>query len=152
MSYLKSRVPPAARDKVVFAGLIPRPELIENYYAADVFAFPPIWNEGFGLPPLEAMAAGAPVVASRSGATTETIKDKETGYLVEKNDPRALASAILTLLENDDLAQRMGRAGRQRAMEHFTWDRVAEGMYKRYQGLCGMNAQPESVLTPSFQR
>ena len=54
--------------------MIPRPDLIERYYDADVFVFPPVWNEGFGIPPVEAMAAGIPVVASRSGAVVETVR------------------------------------------------------------------------------
>jgi glycosyltransferase involved in cell wall biosynthesis len=126
--------------KVTFHSLIPRPELIDHYYNADVFVFPSIWNEGFGAPPVEAMAAGTPVVATRSGAMVETVRDQETGFLVEKNDCHALAEAILKLLENDALRERMGRAARKRALEHFNWDRIVAAMHNRYQRLCGANS------------
>jgi glycosyltransferase involved in cell wall biosynthesis len=146
LAYLKSQLSPEIADKVTFPGLIPRPQLIESYYSADVFAFPPIWNEGFGIPPVEAMAAGVPVVATRSGAIVETVRDQETGFLVDKNDAPGLARALLAVLEDDARAERMGRAGRQRAMETFTWDRVAHRVYQRYQDLCGLGTRPEPDL------
>jgi glycosyltransferase involved in cell wall biosynthesis len=136
LAHLKERLSAAASGKVAFLGFVPRPELVELYYNADVFAFAPIWNEGFGIPPVEAMAAGVPVVATRSGAIPETVKDKETGFLVSKNDPRALAEGILTLLHDDDLRGKMGRAARDRVHRNFTWERVAEKMYKCYSDLC----------------
>jgi glycosyltransferase involved in cell wall biosynthesis len=136
LAHLKERLSAAASGKVAFLGFVPRPELVELYYNADVFAFAPIWNEGFGIPPVEAMAAGVPVVATRSGAIPETVKDKETGFLVSKNDPRALAEGILKLLHDDDLRGKMGRAARDRVHRNFTWDRVAEKMYKCYSDLC----------------
>jgi glycosyltransferase involved in cell wall biosynthesis len=146
-SYLKSKLGGDISAKVSFLGFIPRPELVERYYNADVFAFAPIWNEGFGLPPLEAMAAGVPVAASRSGAVVETVRDRSTGILVEKNDAKGLAEALLKLLEDDDLREEMGRAARRRALEQFTWDRVARKMYSRYQALCeiAQEAEPEPL-------
>ena len=69
-----------------FLGMFQRPELVARYYQSDIFAFAPIWDEGFGLPPVEAMAAGLPVVSSRSGPMVETVVDGKTGILVEKND------------------------------------------------------------------
>ena len=92
LSYLKTNLPPDVAEKVSFLGLVPREELVDRYYSADVFAFAPIWNEGFGLPPVEAMAAGLPVVASRSGAVTETVVEGQTGFLVEKNNADELAN------------------------------------------------------------
>lgn len=133
---LKTAIGPAACPKVRFLGLIPRADLVNAYYEADIFAFPSVWNEGFGIPPVEAMAAGVPVVATRSGGVPETVLDGATGIVVEKNDPHALASALATLIENHDLRRKMGRAGRARVLSHFTWERVAEGMYARYKDLC----------------
>lgn len=140
LPYVQSKITPEIADKVSFLGMIPRPELVQNYYDCDVFVFPPIWDEGFGLPPVEAMAAGTAVVATRSGAIVETVQQGHTGLLVEKNDPQALAQALLDLLTNDAMRERMGKAGRDRAMKHFTWDRVAEKMYSRYQALCSSAA------------
>jgi glycosyltransferase involved in cell wall biosynthesis len=138
---LKQRLSAAASGKVAFRGFVPRPELIDLYYNADIFTFAPIWNEGFGIPPIEAMAAGTPVVASRSGAIPEVVRDQRTGFLVPKNDPRALAESILKLLRDQELRQKMGRAARDWVFENFTWDIVAEGMYRCYADLCGIKDQ-----------
>ena len=135
-AYLESMITPDLAGKVALVGMVePRSTFVDYYYDADVFAFTPIWNEGFGLPPVEAMAAGTPVVTSRSGATVETVIDQENGFLVEKNDPQATAQAILKLLRNDSVRITLGRAARRRALEYFTWDKVAQDMYKRYASL-----------------
>ncbi|HXE13957.1 MAG TPA: glycosyltransferase family 4 protein [Bryobacteraceae bacterium] len=134
--YLKTLLCGAAAERVHFLGFIPRPELIDLYYQADVFAFPPVWNEGFGLPPLEAMAAGVPVVASRSGGVVETVQDGRTGFLVEKEDSDSLADALVMLLKDDAGRETMGRAARRRAFESFTWDVIAREALERYRGLC----------------
>ncbi|HTZ60831.1 MAG TPA: glycosyltransferase family 4 protein [Acidobacteriaceae bacterium] len=136
LRHLKASLPEDVAERVIFLGMIPRPELVERYYAADIFAFPPVWNEGFGLPPVEAMAAGVPVVTSRSGTVTETVVDGKTGYLVEKNNAKELAEALLTLLNNEERREAMGRAGRERALSRFTWENIAEDMRSRYQTLC----------------
>lgn len=144
LAHLKSRAAAETQGKVFFHGLVPRPDLIDLYYDADVFVFPPIWDEGFGIPPVEAMAAGVPVVATRSGAIPETVRDQYTGFLVNKNDAQGLADRILKLLRNDSLRETMGKAARSWAHEYFTWDQVAQKMYKRYVALCAIGA-PESV-------
>ena len=136
LGHLKQRLSEEARGKIAFHGFIPRPQLIDLYYEADVFAFAPIWDEGFGIPPVEAMAAGVPVVATRSGAVPETVKDNQTGFLTCKNDPHSLAMRILELLHDDNLREKMGRAARAWVHENFVWDRVAEKMYECYSDLC----------------
>jgi glycosyltransferase involved in cell wall biosynthesis len=136
-SFLFSKLTDVTATRVNFLGMVPRHELINHYYDADVFVFPSIWDEGFGLPPVEAMAAGVPVVASKSGAVTETVVHGNTGFLVEKNAPQALAEAILKLLRSDGLREQMGRAGRRRALCHFTWEAAAASMRDRYRRLCG---------------
>jgi glycosyltransferase involved in cell wall biosynthesis len=138
VAQLESRISGAAAGRVAFLGIIPRPELVQRYYEADVFVFPPIWDEGFGIPPIEAMAAGAAVVASRSGALVETIVHGETGLLVEKNDPQALADAISELLADDPMRERMGQAGRRKVLESFTWNRIAAKTDREYQRLCSI--------------
>jgi len=136
LDLLKAKLAGDLASKVAFHGFLSRPELVDHYYNADVFAFPPIWNEGFGCTPVEAMAAGTPVVATRSGGIVETVRDQETGFLVEKNDCQALAEAICKLLENDALRESMGRAARQQALERFRWDKIVAAMHDRYQRLC----------------
>jgi glycosyltransferase involved in cell wall biosynthesis len=136
LNYLQARLSGDVAAKVSFLGMFQRPELVDRYYESDIFAFAPIWDEGFGLPAVEAMAAGLPVVASRSGTLVETVVDAKTGILVEKNDPVMLADALLRLLTDNGLREAMGRAGRQRVMGQFTWDRIAKGMHYRYTVLC----------------
>jgi len=136
IAQLKARLPPELMSKVVFLGKIPRQDLIDYYYDTDLFVFPSLFTEGFGLPPVEAMAGGAPVIGTRSGAIVETVRHNETGLLIEKNNSKALAEAMLSLLASASTRERMGRAGRQRALEHFTWDRVTEKMSRSYQALC----------------
>ena len=119
-------------DRITICGEVPRDELLARYSAADVFVFPPIWDEGFGLPPVEAMAAGAPVVASRSGAVADTVVDGETGFLVDKGDIPALAAAMSRLLADQDLRARMGAAGRRRALDRFTWSHAADRAMELY--------------------
>jgi glycosyltransferase involved in cell wall biosynthesis len=145
LAHLKNRLSAEASDKVAFLGFIPRSELVDLYYNADIFAFASIWNEGFGIPPVEAMAAGVPVVATRSGAIPEVVRDQQTGFLVSKNDPRALAESILKLVHDDELREKMGRAARSWVHENFTWDRVAEKMYKCYSVLCEISKLAENV-------
>jgi glycosyltransferase involved in cell wall biosynthesis len=133
---LKASLPVDVCNRVSIWGMIPRQELLARYYSSDIFVFPSIWDEGFGLPPVEAMAAGLPVVATRSGTVVETLLDGETGFLVEKNNVDQLAHALLFLVKNDDSREAMGRAGRHRVLQYFTWDRVAAKMYARYRELC----------------
>ena len=137
-SGLEAMMTPEVAQRVSFHGWVGhRPQLIEHYYQGDIFVLPSICNDSFGIPVVEAMAAGAPVVASRSGGVVETVKDRETGFIVEKNDAQQLAQALLQLLEDDALRETMGRAGRERALAYFTWDKVAETMLRRYQALSG---------------
>ncbi len=132
LSYLKASLPDDVAGKVSFLGMIAREDLVDRYYSSDIFAFAPVWDEGFGLPPVEAMAAGLPVVATRSGTIMETVVEGKTGFLVDKNDDEALADALFLLLTDDARREAMGRAGRRRAFQHFTWLRVAKQMHDRY--------------------
>jgi glycosyltransferase involved in cell wall biosynthesis len=68
---------------------------------------------------IEAQAMGLPVVSTRSGGIPEAVKDGETGLLVTERDPRALAEAILKLMQDDELWQRFSLAGRIRVLDNF---------------------------------
>ncbi len=145
MGQLRDRLTPTAASKVNFVGTIPRADLITRFQEADVFAFTPVWDEGFGLPPVEAMASGTPVVATKSGAVVETVRDGRTGFLLEKEDAGAIAGALLQLLRNDALRESMGRAARQRVMTHFTWNRIAETMLEQYEELLSRERALQAV-------
>ena len=88
------------------------------------------------------MAAGLPVVTTRSGTVPETVINGVTGFVVEKNNVEELARALLILLEDDDRREAMGRAGRRRMFQHFLWDVIAEDMRARYEAL----SQPKTVV------
>ena len=135
-------------DKVLFHGSRSHAQLLHHYQQADVFVFPSAWNEPFGVPPIEAMATGVPVIASRAGGIAETVDHGKTGLLVEPNDDKALSNAMLCLLRNDRLSTAMGKAGRQRAVEYFSFDRLAERLVDHYFGLC---ANHESIDTKHFR-
>ncbi len=101
-------------------------ELPARYAAADAFVFPSIWAEPFGIPVAEAMAAGLPVVATGVGGIPEIVADGETGILVSPGDSDSLAEALETIVADPALRAGLGRRGRERAVEHFSWSRAAE--------------------------
>jgi phosphatidylinositol alpha-1,6-mannosyltransferase len=130
-------------ERVVFAGFVPESELPVYYRAADVLAVPsreviedvPI--EGFGIVYVEAGACGVPVVGGCGGGTNESIEDRVTGFRVDHNDPAAVASAVVRTLEDRESAQRMGRAGRRRAVDLYDWKIQADGLRRFLEGVAG---------------
>jgi glycosyltransferase involved in cell wall biosynthesis len=124
-----------AAARIAFRGLVPHDELREDYRGADVLVFPSIWDEPSGNPPIEAMAAGIPVVSTRTGGTEEYVEDGVAGLLVEPANADELASAIIRVLEDETLKRRMGEAGRARAVERFSYDRFVEDLTRLYEGL-----------------
>jgi len=129
---LRRQVSPAAVDRVRFLGNLPYSHLIQLYRNADVFVFPSVWDEPFGMPIVEAMACGVPVVATRGGGIPELVSDPDTGLLVERGDAASLAAAILRLLEDPGLRKKMGAAARARARRLFGWKTIAESLLDRY--------------------
>lgn len=107
-------------------------ELIRWYNRAMVVAFLP-YLEPFGFIPLEAMACGTPVVGIREGGLRETIVDGETGFLIDR-DPQCCAEALVRLLTDAALRERMGLAGRRLVETRWTWEqagrRIAETLQK----------------------
>ncbi len=109
-------------EKVHFTGYIPRQDLPMVYNLADFLVYPTLY-EGFGLPVLEAMACGCPVVASAVSSIPEVVG--EAGVLVPPNDEDALAQAILSMWHDQDLRERLAKQGRQQS-SNFTWERTAQ--------------------------
>jgi glycosyltransferase involved in cell wall biosynthesis len=108
--------------EVVFPGFVPDRRLSELYSGARLFAMPS-FDEGFGLPALEAMACGAPVVASKGHALEEVVGD--AGLLVDPNDEVGLAAAMESVLGDGALRAELSRRSLERAAE-FSWPRAAE--------------------------
>ena len=112
-------------DRVRFVGRVARADVPALMRSADVVAVVP-WYEPFGIVPLEAMACGVPVVGSAVGGLLDTVVDGVTGLLVPPRDPVATAAALRTVLGDDDLRHRLGRAAAERVADRFGWPRVAE--------------------------
>lgn len=110
---------------VTFLGWVPNVELPSYYRAAAVSVIPSL-EEGFGIPAAEAMGCEVPVVASDAGGLPEVVEHGVTGLVVPRGDSKALAQAIGSLLADPQRRRTMGRAGRERALRLFDWDRSAE--------------------------
>jgi starch synthase len=91
--------------------------------------------EGFGLAIAEAMACGVPVVATKVGSIPEVVCDGESGLLVPVNDDEMLYRAIGHLIEDSDLAHKMGQAGQKRVETLFRWEIAGPQMLDLYKGL-----------------
>ena len=149
LAALKERVPSSLRDRVRFLGPVPNAQLPVLYRSADVFVFPSLWHEPFGMPLVEAMAMGLPVVATNGGAFPEIVDDGRTGLLTERGDARSLARALQRLVADPALRATMGRAGRQRAEQQFSWDHSAARLLQFYQRLLGVPPARPSAETRS---
>jgi alpha-maltose-1-phosphate synthase len=127
--------------------MLPRAKVIQLYEHAAVFCCPSVY-EPFGIINLEAMACETAVVASRVGGIPEVVVPEETGLLVdltlspgtfEPAEPAAfssaLAAAINRLGRDPELRARMGKKGRERVLEHFSWDAIAETTLELYRTL-----------------
>lgn len=116
-------------DRVLFTGY--RRDAAALLDALDVFVLPSS-IEGMPLVVLEAMARGKPVVATAVGGTGEAVLDGETGLLVPPGDPKRLATAIGLLLADPGLAERLGRAGRDRARSHYSEEAMTQRILELY--------------------
>jgi glycosyltransferase involved in cell wall biosynthesis len=119
------------RDSICVLGYVTAQELTSWYARARVFAFPSL-DEGFGMPVLEAMAAGVPVVASNRSALPEVCGT--AALLVDPEETEALAHALDQVIQNKELADDLTRRGKLRAAE-FTWDQAAEKTWNVYEKL-----------------
>ena len=117
-------------ENVNFLGYISENEKYSYYKSADVCVFPSRY-EPFGIVLLEAMACGKPVVASNVGGIPFVVEEGKTGLLFESGNVEDLADKIMTILKNEELREKMGEAGRERAKE-FTWDKIAERTVEVY--------------------
>ncbi len=123
-------------DRVSTRSGVSREEIAGLYRRASVVACPARF-EGFGFPAAEAMACGAPVVASDGGALPEVVG--EAGSIVPAGDPVALETALRAVLNQPDMAREMGEAGAQRAREVFCWRNhalAASALYEKAIAAC----------------
>ncbi|GBC71879.1 GDP-mannose-dependent alpha-(1-6)-phosphatidylinositol monomannoside mannosyltransferase [Candidatus Calditenuaceae archaeon HR02] len=124
----------ALRD-VFFIGQVSDEELAKYYHLCDVFVMTPKRFgqdvEGFGLVYLEAGAAGKPVVASRHGGVADVVKHMKNGLIVPENDHESTAKAILTLLLDRRLSEKLGRGGREVAIQ-YRWNNAVDNLIRSW--------------------
>ena len=118
-------------NNFVFLGDVSEKDLTEAYRCADVFVLPSI-QEGQGISLLEAQASAKPVVAFNVSGVAEAVRDKETGFLVESLNSEKLAEAILKLLSDESLREKMGQRGREFVKNTLSWDICARKMLNAY--------------------
>ncbi|KFG75788.1 glycosyltransferase family 4 protein [Streptomyces mutabilis] len=127
-------------DAVEFVKGISDAELVDLVRSAEVACVPSLY-EGFSLPAAEAMATGTALLATTGGAVPEVAgPDGETCLAVPPGDAGALAAGLNRLLGDRELRARLGAAGRERVLRHFTWARAAEGTAARYREAIGPSA------------
>lgn len=120
-------------ERIRELGVLDSEELRAIYWTTDVLVFPSWW-EGFGWPPLEAMACGTPVVCSDRGSLGEVAGD--AALIVNPEEPEAIADAVSRVLKDMNLRQSLILKGLERAKQ-FTWERAAEQTFQVYQEIAG---------------
>jgi glycosyltransferase involved in cell wall biosynthesis len=117
--------------EVVFPGFIPDEDLPALYSAAELFVFPSLYK-GFGLPPLEAMACGTPVIASNASSLPEVVE--EAGIMVEPRDVSGLTEAMRRVLTDEGKRREMREKGLRQAAR-FSWERTAQETLEVYRSV-----------------
>ncbi len=126
------------QDRVIETGVVPREQLPEFYRAATVFLFPSLY-EGFGIPPLEAMACGMPVVSSDAGSLGEVVGD--AGVLCPPADEERMAFEVCSLLSERGRRDELAGRGLLRA-QRFSWERSAERTREVYEQILNGKGGP----------
>ena len=107
-------------------------ELVDAFHGADIFLLPSI-HEPFGIVILEAWAAGLPVVASRVGGIPSFVNNGDDGLLFEPNDEAGFIKAFKTILESPERARELGAAGKLKAQDQYSWDRITQFLVDIYE-------------------
>jgi glycosyltransferase involved in cell wall biosynthesis len=121
------------RDRVLWTGYIPDEDRVPFYNAADFLVYPS-WYEGFGMPLLEAMQSGCPVIASRVSALPEVVG--QAGLLIDPGDVEGLSQAMLRLAREPGLRERLREAGLARA-RRFSWEESARKTLGVFEAVTG---------------
>ena len=119
---------PLLKKNVIFTGYIPDPDLSAIYSGALAFVYPSLY-EGFGLPPLEAMQCGTPVITSNTSSLPEVVGD--AGIMINPTNSDDLCQAMLDLINNSTLRHQLSQKGLDRAAQ-FSWSKCAEETIKVY--------------------
>jgi len=120
------------RDDILFIGRVPDKDLVQIYNQAELFVYPSLF-EGFGLPPLEAMSCGLPVMASDSSSLKEVVGD--AGILVPSEDHREISRQILYVLKNEKIKNKLKEKSLKQAQK-FSWEKTARKTLVIYHSYC----------------
>ena len=121
------------RDRIVFVGPVAHSDVPDWLNQFDLFvAASRLDSESFGVAAVEASACGLPVVVSDAGGLPEVVLNGETGFVVPREQPQALADAILQLVLDADLRRRMGVAGRELVLARYEWEHCVDTMEAAY--------------------
>ncbi len=126
------------RSHVRFFGFVPEMTLVALYRLADIFVFPSLY-EGFGFPPLEAMANGTPVITSRISSLPEVVGD--AALTVDPYSTEEIALAMKTLFGDAELRARLSSRGRERARS-FSWEKAVARIHSVYMRVLGLDGPP----------
>lgn len=140
--------------RVFMTGFVPPNEVPRYYSSADIFICASQWSEPLARVHYEAMAAGLPIVTTRRGGNPEVVDGLGNGWVIDEyNDPVVIGTHLALLLEKRELAEEMGRRGRELAEERFNWKRVAGELLEIYAELevekeAGSQAEAEGEGQP----
>ncbi len=118
---------------VEFLGYVPDESLNPLFSSADVFVLPSAFGESFGIVILEAMASGTPVIGTKVGGIEEILGDGKCGVLVPPSDPSKMAEAMVSLMVDRDLRERMGKRALRRVRKEYDWRVVAKKVMEVYE-------------------
>ena len=130
--YLEQEFPPEVRRQVTLAGRLPQPEVDRWLQTADLFVAPSRY-ESFGLIFIEAMRWGTPVIGTTAGGIPEVVEHDRSGVLVPPENPKELASALVRLLRDPERRAALGAAGRRRAEQEFSRERMTARVAAYYE-------------------
>lgn len=120
----------------ILAGHVSRSRIVDYYQNATIYVHPSYY-EASPTSVIEAMACGIPVVATSAGGIPELVIHGKTGFLVPPKNHKLLGKAILKLLDNDRLREKMAEASRERAQECYSWDTVCDKVLDCYESVAG---------------
>ena len=117
------------QNDIIFLGYVPESELPEWYKSVDILVYPCLYA-GFGLPPLESMSCGTPVITSNTTSLPEVVA--EAGIMIDPYDSDSLGNKMYEILTNNSLRNNLVEKGIKQA-KLFTWDKAAKDTYKVYE-------------------
>jgi phosphatidylinositol alpha-mannosyltransferase len=151
LKHYRSFVQARMSDDIVFAGEVSDEDLLRYYHTADVFCAPSTGQESFGIILLEAMAAGRAIVTTSIPGYREVVTHGREGLLVPPKDSESLAGALIHILADSDLRNRLAAAGQLRA-QTYSWDRVAARVLDYYGETIHRRELLAALRRPRFRR